>query len=1485
MKALSVFGEATRAWFAGAFEGPTAVQVDGWRTIADGENALLCAPTGSGKTLAAFLWCIDRLTRRPPDDAPDHTPGVRVLYISPLKALAHDVERNLRAPLIGVERAAARLELDFTPVEVSLRTGDTPQKDRRRFQRAPGQILITTPESLYLLLGSKAGVNLETVETVIIDEIHALAPNKRGVHMALSLERLSARCVAAGNPEPQRIGLSATQKPLSAVAAYLGGDRPVSIVDTSEPPDIDLEIVVPVRDMEHPRVEPDEPAADPGVEPEDDGGVPLLAPPARAAGAEGDGGEPLTHLFGPDEQKGIWPAIHPRLLALIRSARSTIVFVNSRLLCERLCRKLNELAGEELVRAHHGSVSRLQRQEVEERLKAGTLPGIVATSSLELGIDMGAVDQVLLVESPGSVARGLQRVGRAGHGVGQRSRGRIFPKYRGDLLECAVVAREMSRGGVEPIRVPRNCLDVLAQQVVATCVIPRAVDELLALVRRAHTFKELSREAFTAVLDMLSGRYPSDELANLKPRIVWDRQVDLLTTRKDAKTVSLINGGTIPDRGTYGVHLAGEGPRIGELDEEMVYESRPGETFVLGASTWRILEITRDRVSVVPAPGEPGKLPFWRGEGPGRPIELGQAMGAAVREMDALEGEEARAALKRDWFLDDWAANNLLKYLGEQKAAVGVLPTDKAITVECFRDELGDWRVCILSPFGSRVHAPWALAIQALMGDRSGLTMQALYTDDGIALRFPDAEELPDLAMLMPDPDEVEELVVEELAESAMFASRFRENAARALLLPRKSPRKRTPLWAQRVRSQRLMASVRQYPSFPIVLETYRECLQDVFDLPALVALLRGIRSRDVRVDRVETSSASPFARSLVFAYVASYLYEGDAPLAERKAQALTLDRAMLRELLGQEELRELLDASALDEVEAELQRTVDEYKARGPDALHDLLRRLGDLSEAEVEARSAEDPTAWVSQLLGERRAARMRIGGEPRLVAVEDVARYRDAFGAVPPGGIPAIFLETADAPLEAIFLRYARTHGPFVTDALATRYGMLPSQVEAILRGFEAREALLHGELRPGGIEREWCDPEVLRRLKRRSLARLRGQIAPVEAAALARFLPAWQGMERKRGGVSHLSDVVARLEGLALPFSALEAEIFPARVSDFRPRMLDELGAMGGVVWVGRGALGATDGRVALYRRTSAHLLLEEQARYEPPTTLHRLLLAHLETRGASFLAELQAFCGRPKLDELEKALWDLAWDGRITNDTFAPLRGLKGRKRRGTVTMGGRWSAVSTLIAPSSETERAHARARMLLERYGVVSREAAASEGLKGGFSAVYPVLKAMESSGGARRGYFVEGLSGAQFASPGAVDRLRKARDEGREDVLVLPAVDPANPWGTLLKWPEAAGEGKTPRRVVGARVVLVGGLPVIYVQKGGKRIQTFPETAEHLPVAAAAMAAVAERSRRGILRMEAIDGVPVEQSELHELMMSAGFRREYNSLVMERF
>lgn len=1456
MTELPAFAPDVREWFAGQFEGATDVQVRGWSHIAAGEHALLCAPTGSGKTLAAFLWCIDRLARL----EPGAEPGVRVLYISPLKALAYDIERNLERPLAGIGELARARGSDWRRPSVAVRTGDTTQKARRRQLREPGDIFITTPESLYLVLGSQARETLRSVETVIIDEIHALAPNKRGAHLALSLERL---CHLTGR-DVQRVGLSATQRPLEEVARYLGGDRDVAIVDSSSAPSIDLEIMVPVADME-------DPAA--GIE--------------SRAGVNADDAE---------ARRSIWPSVYPRLLELIRAHTSTIIFANSRRLAERLAQQLNELAEEDLVRAHHGSVARRQRLDIEQQLKDGQLRGLVATSSLELGIDMGAVDLVVQIESPGSVARGLQRIGRAGHDVGARSVGKLFPKFRGDLLESAVVARCMLDQEIEPLRVPRSTLDVLAQQIVAMCAVePWPVAALHGLVRRTYNFADVSEHALASVLDMLSGRYPSDEFSELRPRINWNRADDTLSPRPGAKMLSLVNGGTIPDRGLYAVHLGEDGPRIGELDEEMVHESRTGETFLLGATTWRIQEITRDRVIVSPAPGEPGRMPFWRGEGPGRPIELGRALGAFIRRLDELDDDEAIEHLRAEHFMDPLAAENLVRYIDEQRQSTGTLPTDRSITIERFRDELGDWRVCILSPFGARVHAPWALAVERTLADRGIKGVQTLWSDDGVVLRLPDTDALPDTTLLLPDPDEVEELIVDQLGSSAMFATHFRENAARALLLPRRRPGTRTPLWVQRMRSQTLLGVAQQYPGFPIVLETYRECLQDVFDMPALVEVLGDIRAGRVRVDHVETPAASPFARSLVFAYVATYLYEGDAPIAERKAQALTLDRNLLRELLGSEELRDLLDAEVVDDVEAELQHLADTRRARHADALHDVLRRAGDLDAGEIAARCDGDATGWLADLAGQTRAVEIELAGTRRWIAAEDAGRYRDAFGCAVDASLPAVFLEPVAGALSSVILRWARHHGPFHPPDIAGRYGLDAHDVDVALRELAAAGRMLHGDFRPGGVDREWCTPEVLRTLRRRTLAKLRSEVAPVEANVLGRFLPAWHGADRPaRGGAARLGAVLGQLEGVAVPLSDLESRILPARIRDYHPRMLDELGATGELIWIGRGGLAKTDMRVALYRRSNVSALAPPVAAgaEDDLDDMRTAILAHLRERGASFLVDVRDAAGNPPSDQLMAALWDLACAGLVTNDTFQPLRALRTRnrarrsRRSAAVTGGGRWAAVDRVVGERSETARAAARAQMLLDRYGIVSREAAVAESIPGGFSAMGKVLRAMEEAGKARRGYFVEGLSGAQFAHPLAVDRLRAERnDDGADGFVVLAADDPANPYGALLRWPPTHNEAARPSRRAGALVVLSNGHCALYVESGGKRLTTFRDTpdvdrdvafTEGLP-------RIVRAVRRKSMRVEHIDGVPTTQSTLRTLLARAGFVADYRGDTLE--
>ncbi|MGH3206628.1 MAG: DEAD/DEAH box helicase, partial [Trebonia sp.] len=1088
--ALDGFSTATRAWFESAFAVPTQAQAQAWRAIGKGDDTLVIAPTGSGKTLAAFLWAIDRLAAAPvPADRKRRT---RVLYVSPLKALAVDIERNLRSPLTGIGQAARRHGLPEPDIQVAVRTGDTAVEDRRKLVTRPPDILITTPESLFLLLTSQARETLRGVETVIVDEIHAVAGTKRGAHLALSLERLDAlRGSAAGRA--QRVGLSATVRPPTEVASFLGGPRPVTVVQPASTKRIELEVVVPVEDMRD------------------------LSDMSPAGGH----GAPGSHTGDGDDdpvaRRSIWPHVEERVLDLIQAHRSTIVFANSRRLAERLCGRLNELATERafvaaggvpggeadaeavvIARAHHGSVSRQERTEIEEALKAGRLPAVVATSSLELGIDMGAVDLVIQVESPPSVASGLQRVGRAGHNVGDVSRGVIFPKYAADLVQAAVVADRMQAGAIEELHIPRNPLDVLAQQVVAmTALDDWSVDDLEAVVRRSAPFATLTRPVLEAVLDMLAGRYPGEEFAGLRPRIVWDRVAGVIHGRPGAQKLAVTSGGTIPDRGYFGVFLpaaeetARAPRRVGELDEEMVYESRVGDVFVLGASSWRIEDITPDRVLVLPAPGQPGKLPFWHGDTPGRPAELGKALGAKVRELAALPDEAAVASLTASG-LDALAASNLVSYLSDQRAATGHVPDDRTLVVERFRDELGDWRVVLHSPYGDRVHAPWALAITARLRERyGGMDVQALHTDDGIIIRVPDSDEPPPAGIALLDPEEIGDIITAEVGGSALFASRFRECAARALLLPRRQPGRRTPLWQQRQRSAQLLEIAAQFPGFPITLETVRECLQDVFDVPALTEVLRDLAARRIRLVEVETVTPSPFGKNLLFRYVGAFMYEGDAPLAERRAQALALDPALLAELLGTEGLRELLDPAVVAETEADLQHLSPSRQCKDAEGVADLLRTSGPLTADEVALRCVDTAAAagWLGGLAASRRAIEVRVAGQPMWAAIEDAGRLRDALGVALPVGIPEAFTEVLPDPLGDLVARWARTHGPFTVAALAERYGLGAAVVGMALRRLAAGGGgrgggwgVAEGEFLAGARGTQWCDSGVLRMLRR-------------------------------------------------------------------------------------------------------------------------------------------------------------------------------------------------------------------------------------------------------------------------------------------------------------------------------------------------------------------------------------------------------------------
>ncbi|MFD7432206.1 DEAD/DEAH box helicase [Streptomyces sp. NPDC059818] len=1542
--ALDSFSSATRSWFTGAFSAPTAAQEGAWRAIGAGSDVLVVAPTGSGKTLAAFLAALDQLTAVPPPA--EAKKRCRVLYVSPLKALAVDVERNLRSPLTGIRQESVRLGLPEPEVRVGIRSGDTPPAERRSMANKPPDILITTPESLFLMLTSSAREALAGIETVILDEVHAVAGTKRGAHLALSLERLDELL-----PRPaRRIGLSATVRPVDEVARFLSPQRRVEIVQPPSTKQFDLSVVVPVEDLGE-----------------------LGGSPAAGTDTAGQGDKP-----------SIWPHVEERIADLVQAHRSTIVFANSRRLAERLCNRLNEIAYERatgetmpethspaeimaesgaakgapalLARAHHGSVSKEQRAQVEEDLKAGRLPAVVATSSLELGIDMGAVDLVIQVESPPSVASGLQRVGRAGHQVGAVSTGVVFPKYRGDLVQAAVVTERMREGSIEALRIPSNPLDVLAQQLVAMVALDSwQVDDLLAVTRRAAPFASLPESAFTAVLDMLAGRYPSDAFAELRPRVVWDRVAGTVTGRPGAQRLAVTSGGTIPDRGLFGVFLAGADPkkgggRVGELDEEMVYESRVGDVFTLGTTSWRIEDITRDRVLVSPAPGVPGRLPFWKGDQLGRPLELGRALGAFLRELGGLSPEDARQRLLAAG-LDTWAVDNVLSYIDEQRRACGHVPDDRTILVERFRDELGDWRVVVHSPFGAQVHAPWALALSARLAERYGMDAQVMHADDGIVLRLPDADMMGlDLLDFDPvdqdraadpgggapaplsnaaqdsdqppvgaadvafDQGEIGQIVTDQVGGSALFASRFRECAARALLLPRRSPGKRTPLWQQRQRASQLLQVASEFGSFPIVLEAVRECLQDVFDVPGLTEVMGDLEARRIRLVEVTTQEPSPFARSLLFGYVAQFLYEGDSPLAERRAAALSLDSHLLAELLGQAELRELLDAEVLTELERELQWLTEDRRIKDIEGVADLLRVLGPLTSAELAERGAEPP--WAQELSSARRAIRVRIGGGEHWAAIEDAGRLRDALGTALPVGVPEAFTEPVKDPLGDLLARYARTHGPFTSTAAAARFGLGTAVTDGALQRLAASGRIVQGEFHPAGIGQEWCDATVLRRLRRRSLAALRHELEPVPPAALAGFLPQWQHLgSNSLRGIDGLARAIEQLQGAPVPASALEKLVLPGRVTGYSPALLDELTTAGEVVWAGAGALPGKDGWLSLYLADSAPLLLAPPRPLEL-SALHESVLTALTGGYGLFFRQIadqvrattHPDCTDPQLAD---ALWDLTWSGRLTNDTLAPLRSLLGsgrtagstahRARRnvprgrygsltaaarpasrtGPPTVSGRWSLLPA--AEPDPTHRAHALARTLLDRHGVVTRGAVQAEGVEGGFSAAYRVLSVFEDNGQARRGYVVEGLGAAQFAMDGAVDRLRAAstaRDRkepgAAPGALVLAAADPANAYGAALPWPEPPdGAGHKPGRKAGSLVVLVDGELTLYMERGGKTLLAWPTDPDDpaLRAAAAALAAAARAGALGTVTVERTNGASALTSPLGRTLESAGF------------
>ena len=1624
---LERFGPATQDWFRGAFAEPTAAQAGAWEAISHGRHALVVAPTGSGKTLSAFLWAIDRVFREKPAGTASKKKdavGTRILYVSPLKALGVDVERNLHSPLVGIGQSARRLGIAVPDVTVGVRSGDTTSADRRKLVAEPPDILITTPESLYLMLTSQAARTLQNVHTVIVDEVHAVAATKRGAHLAVSLERLDALLETPA----QRIGLSATVRPIDEVARFLGGAAPVEVVAPRATKTFELKVVVPIDDMLNP---PPPPQADAS------GG----APGDTDAGDEGDG-DWFSTPSQPSEITGsVWPHVEEAIVDRVLAHRSTIVFANSRRLAERLTGRLNEIYAErlergaggfdtppaaatqpaegraaagaegraaagtegragagpaaaagadgraaaagpkglpaammaqagasagappELAKAHHGSVSKEQRAQVEDELKSGILRCVVATSSLELGIDMGAVDLVIQVEAPPSAASGLQRVGRAGHQVGEVSRAALFPKHRGDVLHTAVVTERMLAGQIEAIAVPANPLDILAQQTIAACATEAIdVETWFETVRRSAPFRTLPRSAFEATLDLLAGKYPSDEFAELRPRVVWDRDHGTLTGRPGAQRVAVTSGGTIPDRGLFGVFVAGEtrNARVGELDEEMVYESRVNDVFTLGTTSWRIVEITHDRVNVLPAFGQPGKLPFWHGDGLGRPAELGEALGRFSREVAGAAPAKATERL-RESGLDDNAIGNLLAYLSEQKEATGTLPTDRTLTVERSRDEVGDWRIILHSPYGMHVHAPWALAVNARIRERLGVEGSAVASDDGIIARVPDAEsEPPGAELFVFEPDELEQLVTDEVGGSALFASRFRECAARALLLPRLNPNKRSPLWQQRQKSAQLLEVAKNHPTFPIILETLREVLQDVYDLPALLRIARSIGDRRIRLVETTTTQPSPFARDLLFGYVGAFMYEGDSPLAERRAAALSVDPALLSELLGKVEMRELLDPDVIAQFEAEAQRLAPDRRVRGVEGVADLLRLLGPLTADEVAERlmaeSAADtsagpdagthadsgadapesraaPVATASALLDTlvdaRRAIPVTIAGAARVAAIEDAGRLRDALGAALPVGIPNAFLEPVVDPLGDLVARHARTHGPFRTSDVATRLGIGPAVARQALQRLESQGRIASGFFLPQGTptapateggDLEWCDSEVLRRLRLRSLAAIRGTVEPVSPEAFARFLPSWQHVAGSAGGrplegIDGVLGAIEQLAGVPLPASAWESLILPSRVSDYAPTMLDELTATGEVVWSGHGSLPGRDGWIALHPSDAVGLTLTLPADPEPPTELEQRLLDHLASGGAYFAAQLAAMTDAGSEQSVVDALWTLTWTGRVTNDTFAPVRSLLGggsqahravrrtpraRMFRGTPVagvrtaaaspprpplVGGRWSLLPEPAADGAL--RATATASMLLERYGVVTRGSVQAEGVPGGFAQAYRILAGFEDAGHTRRGYFIEKLGAAQFAASATVDRLREfaaLADPAPLRALTLAATDPANPYGAALGWPALDGVGHRPGRKAGGLVTLVDGALVLYLERGGRSALAFTDDDDVLTAAARSLVETARLRRLDTLTVEQVSGAFVYGTPVGRALLAAGFVESSRGLTLRR-
>ncbi len=1449
------FHRAVQAWFAERFEGPTPAQAKGWPPIGRGENTLILAPTGSGKTLAAFLACINHLLEGLLKG--DIPPGVHTLYISPLKALNYDIERNLQEPLAGIKHKAKEMGLNLPEIRVGVRTGDTSPAERQRMLRNPPHILITTPESLHLILTStKARAILRTLHCLIVDEIHSLSPNKRGTFLAILLERLER---LTKNPL-QRIGLSATQRPLEEVAKFLGGGkwmggevylpRSVKLVDCGMRKQLDLKVISPVEDMKN----------------------------------------------LPDDS--VWPSIYRRLLQLILSHRSTLIFANNRRAVERITKGINDLAGYELARAHHGSVSKPIRRQIEAQLKEGKLPALVATASLELGIDMGAIDLVCQVESPKSVARGLQRVGRAGHLYKQASKGRFIPKTRADLLEIAAITRAMRYGLVAPLRIPHHPLDILAQQIVAMVAMEDwKVDELFRFVRQAYPYQDLPYPLFLQVLEMLSGRFALGAFKDLKPRISWDRANEMLYPLPGSQRVAIVNGGAIPETGQFGCYLP-DGTKLGELDEEFVYEARIGDLFVLGTNTWRVREIGMDRVVVEPAPDRLAQMPFWHGEFFSRGFELGAYLGALLRELEArIDHPSVEEWLRVECCLDANAASNLREYLLDQRERGGTIPNDRTILIEGFRDELGNLRLAILSPYGGRVHLAWRLALLALFRRRWGIEPDSLHSDWGILFQLSSDDIGPATDLILSlSSDRVEGLVTEELANSPLFGLRFRQNAARALLLPKFKPGRRTPLWLQRLKAKDLLEICRGYDSFPIVVETYRECLQDQLGLKELKEILSQMRAGAIKVTVRDGTTPSPFSSSLLFDFTAKYIYEWDRPKPGANPQ---LAHELLESLLQPH--NPLFATEAIVELEDRLQGKAKGYRARTEVELAELLRRMGDLTEAELVQRVVGNLSDFLDRLRHQGRIIQVsipRVREPRRWILTEDFPLYRDGFGARVRGNQPQnlnlVGGEFPPAVAQRMILdRILRSHAFIDLEWLLDRY---PFERDCLSEILQERERDGHLLKFSWGDQVKWAPPDRVEQVRRLTLVHSHREVKPSPVHRYVDFLLKWQHRHphARLSGKEGLISLLGQLGGLPLPAEIWEKEVFAQRVKGYQSSWLDELSSQGVLAWWGSPGGAGEWGRVCFaLREDFPHFRgAVGCARAKPQDEVAESLIGVLSKRGATFLTDLSLESGFPP-STLRRALWELIWQGEVTNDSFVVVRGgrpsirplRQGYGRRGRYRpFGGRWILLPKPTFPPD----LELLARQLLKRYGVVFRELYELEGWVIPWRELYQIFSRLEWRGEVHRGYFVRGFSGAQFALPRAAAELKGDNSEDNPPLLIN-SCDPANLYGAASPLPllHPANPRQKFLRTPSNYLILQDGFPLLTIE--GSKLTSWQELTtdqkrEVLGLLPQLLEDAGGLKRLRSLKVEYWNGQPVRRSEIFPLLKELGFRDEYKAMVLYR-